>query len=199
MLFLQPCEYLSSPTKVVCARCTFSSGWLAQGMAHLHECFLMSSGYLILCYIAEFGHESHLNAVENHRMLLRALLLPNMTCNWHLLGHPMHSCVVQLQRACLLRQWGRYVMLWHCEWSVFVFLNAEKNGKKRILCTICFLTIFFLCICICWTCLISQDGATPLYISAQNGHKDVVEILLRNGAEVNAAKKVIPNEWTDLI
>ena len=31
-----------------------------------------------------------------------------------------------------------------------------------------------------------------------NGHKDVVEILLQNGAEVNAVNKVICDEWPDM-
>ena len=35
-----------------------------------------------------------------------------------------------------------------------------------------------------------QSGATPLYIASQNGHKDVVTILLRNGADVNLRFKV---------
>ena len=35
-----------------------------------------------------------------------------------------------------------------------------------------------------------QDGATPLFIASQNGHSDVVTILLRNGAGVDVAKNV---------
>ena len=37
---------------------------------------------------------------------------------------------------------------------------------------------------------LTQDGTTPLYIASQNGHSDVVNILLRNGADINLAKKV---------
>ena len=56
-----------------------------------------------------------------------------------------------------------------------------------------------LCFCICWSCWIPQDGATPLHISAQEGYKEVVEVLLQNGAEVNGAIKVICDEWRDII
>ena len=47
--------------------------------------------------------------------------------------------------------------------------------------------------------MIPQDGDTPLYVSAQEGLKEVVEILLQNGAEVNATCEVIYDEWTDVI
>ena len=30
-----------------------------------------------------------------------------------------------------------------------------------------------------------QDGLSPLYAASQNGHTDVVDILLRKGADVN--------------
>ena len=52
---------------------------------------------------------------------------------------------------------------------------------------------------VCWPWWTPQDGRTPLYKSAYNGHKEVVEILLQNGAEVNAANKVICDGWTDVI
>ena len=35
-----------------------------------------------------------------------------------------------------------------------------------------------------------QDGRTPLYISSQCGHGGVVEVLLRNCANIQAADKV---------
>ncbi len=38
-------------------------------------------------------------------------------------------------------------------------------------------------------------GATPLHMAAQNGHRDVVELLLAKGAEVNAKDNY---DWTPL-
>ena len=35
-----------------------------------------------------------------------------------------------------------------------------------------------------------QSGSTPLWVASQNGHKDVVTTLLRNGADVNLRFKV---------
>ena len=35
-----------------------------------------------------------------------------------------------------------------------------------------------------------QDGFTPLLISSQNGHDGVVEVLLKNSANIEAADKV---------
>ena len=37
---------------------------------------------------------------------------------------------------------------------------------------------------------LTQDGSTPLYIASQNGCTDVVNILIRNGADVNMAANV---------
>ena len=31
----------------------------------------------------------------------------------------------------------------------------------------------------------SQDGTTPLFMASQNGHNNIVNILLANGADVN--------------
>ena len=36
-----------------------------------------------------------------------------------------------------------------------------------------------------------QDGATPLFIAAENGHETVARLLLERGAAVNAAIKVV--------
>ena len=35
-----------------------------------------------------------------------------------------------------------------------------------------------------------QSGATPLYMACQMGHSDVVEILIRNGANINLPRDV---------
>ena len=35
-----------------------------------------------------------------------------------------------------------------------------------------------------------QDGATPLFIAAQEGHSQVAELLLSKGADVNLPKQV---------
>ena len=40
------------------------------------------------------------------------------------------------------------------------------------------------------TCYFTQDGATPLYVASQNGHSDIVNILIRNGADVDLACEV---------
>ena len=37
---------------------------------------------------------------------------------------------------------------------------------------------------------LTQDGITPLYVASQNGHSDVVNILIRNGADINLAHNV---------
>ena len=38
--------------------------------------------------------------------------------------------------------------------------------------------------------LMTQDGATPLYIASQNGHHRTAELLLAKGADVNQASQV---------
>ena len=35
-----------------------------------------------------------------------------------------------------------------------------------------------------------QDGITPLYVACQNGHKQIVIVLLKNGANVNLTTTV---------
>ena len=37
---------------------------------------------------------------------------------------------------------------------------------------------------------LTQDGATPLYIASEKGHRDIVNILIRNGADINLARNV---------
>ena len=37
---------------------------------------------------------------------------------------------------------------------------------------------------------LTQDGITPLYAASLKGHSDVVNILTRNGADINLASKV---------
>ena len=36
-----------------------------------------------------------------------------------------------------------------------------------------------------------QDNTTPLYVANQNGHHDVVQMLLGAGADVNIARSVV--------
>ena len=48
----------------------------------------------------------------------------------------------------------------------------------------CYCTFFY-------TIPLTQDGATPLFIASQNGHSDVVNIILiRNRADINLALNV---------
>jgi hypothetical protein len=35
-----------------------------------------------------------------------------------------------------------------------------------------------------------QDGATPAFIASQNGHTEILALLLANKADINAAMKV---------
>ena len=37
---------------------------------------------------------------------------------------------------------------------------------------------------------LTQDGVTPLFMASCNGHSDVVNILIRNGADINLARNV---------
>jgi ankyrin repeat protein len=38
--------------------------------------------------------------------------------------------------------------------------------------------------------MMSQDGCTPVYMAAMNGHRDTLEYLVSVGADVHAADKV---------
>ena len=48
----------------------------------------------------------------------------------------------------------------------------------------------FSCISLCHTFSYTQDGATPLYVACQNGHTQTVDVLLKNGANVNLSRTV---------
>ena len=37
---------------------------------------------------------------------------------------------------------------------------------------------------------LTQDGTTPLFIASEHGHRDVVNILMQNGADINLARNV---------
>ena len=37
---------------------------------------------------------------------------------------------------------------------------------------------------------LTQDGATPLHIASEEGHSDIVNTLIRNGANINQPKNV---------
>ena len=46
--------------------------------------------------------------------------------------------------------------------------------------------------CHCFTYTITiQGGASPLYVASQEGHTDVVDILVKAGADVNQANTVV--------
>ena len=38
--------------------------------------------------------------------------------------------------------------------------------------------------------IVVQDGTTPLFMASQNGHTNVVDVLLRHGADPNLADHV---------
>ena len=42
-----------------------------------------------------------------------------------------------------------------------------------------------------------QDGYTPLHIAAQNGHVEVVETLIKSGADISVVEKVSQCENND--
>ena len=86
----------------------------------------------------------------------------------------------------------------HVDVSCFHSVNGVRGlfkCKRRIqeICVVSHLfpDHLFLCVCICVTCYVSQDGFTPLHISAANGCKDVAAVLLLCGAKMNAATKVV--------
>ena len=75
------------PKEVVCGWSIFSWRWCAPEDGALVCMFLMSSEGWIGSFIAEFEYGPHLNFLWKQRMSFRALLLPNMPCDWHPLGH----------------------------------------------------------------------------------------------------------------
>ena len=51
----------------------------------------------------------------------------------------------------------------------------------------------------CYLCIvISQDGATPLWMASQNGHSSIVDLLLRHGGDPNIADEVSSTSTTVL-
>ncbi|CAI7988646.1 Ankyrin repeat and SOCS box protein 3 [Geodia barretti] len=50
----------------------------------------------------------------------------------------------------------------------------------------------FSCISLCHTFSYTQNGGTPLYVACQNGQKQTVVVLLKNGANVNLTCTVDP-------
>ena len=41
----------------------------------------------------------------------------------------------------------------------------------------------------CGDHVLLQDGATPVYIAAENGHVEALDVLIRAGADVKAATR----------
>ena len=70
---------------------------------------------------------------------------------------------------------------------VLVFLLYEGLYDCSLLISLCTIMshLTFSCISLCHTFSYTQNGATPLYAACQNGHKQTVDILLKNGVNVN--------------
>ena len=77
--------------------------------------------------------------------------------------------------------------------------NTTMKMCHRMLCActstkkyVAFLQDMFYChstfISTCY--YLAQTGATPLFIASQKGHSEVVKILIKNGADVDLARKV---------
>ena len=72
---------------------------------------------------------------------------------------------------------------------ILVFLLYEGLYDCSLLISLCTIIIMshltFSCISLCHTFSYAQDGCTPLYVACQNGHKQTVGVLLKNGANAN--------------
>ena len=70
---------------------------------------------------------------------------------------------------------------------VLVFLLYEGLYDCSLLISLCTIMshLTFSCISLCHSFSYTQNGFTPLYLGSQNGHKQTVEVLLKNGANVN--------------
>ena len=131
------------PKEVVCVWSIFLWRWPAPRMGHLRACFLMSSEGWIGSFIAEFEYGLEVNFLWKQRMSFRALLLPNIPCDWKFFGAFVHQCVVPIERASFLEQTSKCFIFWHSQCCVCIFLNVKWMGNKQILFNNCFLTVFF--------------------------------------------------------
>ena len=75
---------------------------------------------------------------------------------------------------------------------VLVFLLYEGLYDCSLLISLCAIMshLTFSCISLCHTFSYTQIGGTPLYVACQNGHKQTVDVLLKNGANVNLTTTV---------
>ena len=114
------------------------------------------------------------------------------------LGTSVSKCVLPMEKACFLEQAFRCVLIWCGKICVCVF-SWMWNRRARNECFPAFVFWPYTFVSLnFWTCWVPQNGATALFVSAQNGCKKVVEVLVRNGAEVSAPCEVICDEWRDL-
>ena len=108
-----------------------------------------------------------MNFIQDLRTLFRTFLLSNMTCNWHVLGHLGVNVFFPLERAYVSLSKHVDVLCFDAVKHVFVFFSWMWNRRAR---NGYFQYLFpdhpLLCVCICWSCWIPQNGATPLHMSA---------------------------------
>ena len=67
---------------------------------------------------------------------------------------------------------------------ILVFVLYEGLYGCSLLISLCTIMTFS-CISLCHTFSYTQDGCTPLYTACHNGHKQTVDVLLKNGANPN--------------